>query len=314
MRYVFGAILFTLSLFGADYDCVFIGSSPICLFEALYQHGSGKKVLIVDESPVCGGVWKYIEVCGIEHVDVGCHEIGNNKSLREFLEVYGGCEMVSTDSGNSFYFSNGCYELIHNLEQMIEKTLIDVSLNTRADRATFDEHQKCVVIEMGDKKVSTDKVYMSAYSFLNFGTHTDRKIHKSKYYHLYLLIADSSEPRFSYQSGGVPNVSRMMNLTPFVGLKNTGRQLLVFQTNESNINDGEKFLSELIQRNLVDPSAYILKSEPYIYEQWPSGSCNAHGSYQSYFQTLQTYDFRSMTNYFTKWKQVLKPYAETVRR
>src|SRR5579859_4143602 len=97
MKYLF-ALLLSFSLYSADYDCVFIGSSPISLFEALYQHGSGKKVLIVDESHSCGGVWKSIDMCGIEHVDIGCHEIGNNVTLKEFLEVYGGCQMVSTET------------------------------------------------------------------------------------------------------------------------------------------------------------------------------------------------------------------------
>jgi hypothetical protein len=310
MRYVFAALLFVASLFGADYDCVFIGSSPISLFEALYQHGSGKKVLIVDESPVPGGSWKSIEICGIAHVDVGCHEIGNNKVLREFLENYGGCRMIGTDMNNHFYFENGSYELIRNLEERIGRTNIDVCLNTRADRAVLDESNQCVVIQMGDQRVSTKKVYLSGYSFLNLGTDPDRKIQKSNFFHLYLLIADPTPPRFSYEGNGVPNTSRMMNLTQFVGLENTGQQLIVFQTHEKNLKDEEKFLSELKNRNLVDSSAYILKSEPYVYEQWPLSSCNPE-NYKPYFETLHTQDFRSMVQFFSKWKQGLKPYAET---
>jgi hypothetical protein len=312
MRYLFAALLFSYSLFGADYDCVFVGSSPISLFEALYQHGLGKTVLIVDDAPVCGGVWKAIEICGVEHVDVGCHEIGSNKTLKEFLEVYGGCRMVCTE-GEGFYFSNGCYELIRNLEKRISKTTINLLLNTHAERANFDEDHQCVVLQMGEKKVSTEKVYMSAYSFLNIEPDAERQVHKAKYFHLYLLIADSTAPRFAYQNGGAPGVSRMMNLTRFVGLENTGRHLIVFQTHESNLNDGEKFLAELKKQDLVDSSAYILKAEPYIYEQWPSGSCNPRRNLQSHFETLQTYDFRSMTNSFSRWKEILKPFEEAVR-
>jgi hypothetical protein len=308
MKKILAALLFSLSLFGVDYDCIIIGSSPICLFEALYQYGSGKKVLIVDESESCGGVWKSIEICGIENVDVGCHEIGNNKHLREFLEVYAGCQMVSTGTNDCFYFSKGCYELIHHLEEMIGKTTIDLLLNTRVTQARIDE--KCVWVQMGDQNISTDKVYLCGYSFLNIGTDAERQVQKSKYFHLYLLIADSTPPRFSYQNGGTPHVSRMMNLTRFVGLENTCRQLIVFQTDESNLQSGEKFLSELKKSNLVDNSAYILKGEPYIYEQWPSN--NLRGLNSIYFETLQTYDFRSMTHYFKKWKEVLKPYAEII--
>ena len=81
----------------------------------------------------------------------------------------------------------------------------------------------------------------------------------------------------------------------------------MFQTNESNLESGELFLSELKKQKLVDESAYILKAEPFIYEQWPSSRTD-----QAYFETLQTHDFRSMIHYFTKWKQVLKPYVEII--
>jgi len=307
MKYLF-AICASVLVYGADYDCVFIGSSPISLFEALYQHDSGKKVLIVDESEKCGGVWKTIEMCGVEHVDIGCHEIGNNPVLKEFLEVYGGCHMISTEA-NNFYFSQGCRELIHNLEKRLEKTSIDLYLNTRAECAQLDETNQCVFLKMGEKSISTHKVYLCAYSFLNIGSDC-QMVNKSKYYHLYLLIADPTAPRFSYQNGGGPNVSRMMNLTQFVGLENTGRQLIVFQTHTSSFESAESLLSELKKNDLVEESAYILKAEPYVYEQWPSGS--GRGQNQTYFETLQTRDFRSMTHYFSKWKEVLKPYREVI--
>ena len=306
MRHLFILLLLVSSLFGADYDCVFIGSSPISLFEALYQHGSGKKVLIIDDAPFCGGVWKSIEMCGVAHVDIGCHEIGNNPSLKEFLEIYGGCQMVSTDK-NNFYFSNGCYELIHNLEKRLEKTSVDLRLNTRATRAHIDEENQCVFLQVGMNIISTEKVYMCGYSFLTIGNESEKPIHKTKHFHLYLLIADPTSSRFSYQTGGIPNISRMMNLTRFVGLEQTGRQLIVFQTNESYLDREEEFLSDLKKQKLIDPSAYILKTEPYIYEQWPS---NSFGKYQPYIETLHTHDFRSMSHYFAKWKEVLKPYAE----
>ena len=299
------ALLLSVSLFAADYDCIFIGSSPISLFEALYQNAAGKRVLIIDEAERCGGVWKSIDVCGVEHVDIGCHEIGSNKNLREFLEVYAGCQMVDTGGNNGFYFSQGCYELVHNLEKRLEKTNIDLWLNTRAERASIDETNKCARLQLGNRMVSADKVYLCGYSFLNIGNE-ELQIHKTKYFHLYLLVADPTPPRFGYQNGGAHNVSRMMNLTRFVGLENTGRQLIVFQTYEGNLGNGEEFLRELKKQKLLDESAYILKSEPYVYEQWPSH----HTRGNPYFEHVQTYDIRNIVNNFTKWKELLKSYAE----
>ncbi len=295
------------SLYGVDYDCVFIGSSPISLFEALYQYSCGKKVLIIDESPTCGGVWKSIDICGIEHVDVGCHEIGNNNGLKEFLEEYAGCQMIyPLDKNRNFYFSKGCYELIRNLEKMIANTSIDLLVNTRAERAILDEEEKCVVIETRDQKISTQKIYQCGYSFINIGEDTPRLIHKSKYYHLYLLIADSTEPRFAYQNSSISGTSRMMNLTHFLDLQQRGQQLIVFQAhNESGLNEGERLLNELKKKGLVDGAAYILRSEPYIYEQWPLHLDAMQEAYRPYFEFLKTQDFRNMTNYFKQWKQGL---------
>jgi hypothetical protein len=312
--FTIAALLHSLFLFCADYDCIFIGSSPVSLFEALYQYGLGKKVLVIDEGMECGGVWKSITICGVDHVDVGCHEIGSNKSLREFLEVYGGCNMICPDSGSAFYFSKGCYELVRNLEEMISKTTIELLLNTRAERAVLDEQEKCIMVEADGRQISGEKIYMSGYSFMNIGRDPPRAIQRSKFYHLYLLVADPSPPRFAYQGGGISGSSRMMNLTRFVGLENTDRQLLVFQVHgEASLMEGERFLEDLKKRNLIDPAAYILTSETYIYEQWPSNSCRTSGEYQPYFETLQTFDFRSMTNQFTRWREVLKPFNEVIR-
>lgn len=82
------------SLFATHYDCIFVGTSPQSMFEALYQHALGKSVLILEECGCCGGAWQSVDVCGIAHADVGCHEIGNSQPIREFLEEYAGCSLL----------------------------------------------------------------------------------------------------------------------------------------------------------------------------------------------------------------------------
>jgi hypothetical protein len=302
-------VLHAFPLFGLDYDCIFIGSSPISLFEAMYQHSSGNKVLILDDSPVLGGAWKSIEICGVQHVDAGCHDIGKNNTLKEFLEIYGGCQMIQPCENSGFYFSRGCYELISNLQEMIGKMAIDVLLNTRAEEAILDEAEQCVIIRTKDKIISARKVYISAYSFLPIGN-VIKEVHKAKYYHLYLLINDATTPRFAYQNRSVAKTTRMMNLTWYVDLDNTGQQLIVFQTHgEPNSNDGQQFLDELKERNLVSMAAYILRAEAYTYEQWPSGLCQPRGNDQPYFETLKTHHFQNMIPFLSRWKQALMPFA-----
>jgi len=311
-------LLLSFALYAVDYDCIFVGSSPIPLFEALYQYESGKKVLILEAADDCGGAWRSIDICGVQHADLGCHQIGNDQNLADFLRVYAGCSIVSLDQPNSafttrcsngFYFSKGCYELIHNLKRRIAATSIELLVNHTVEWAQVDHDW--VVIKAQGKQFSAKKLFFSPYCYFTNGK-ISRQVQKTKYYHLYVLISDPTPPRFCY-SFGIPETSRMINLTHFVGLAESGRQLIAFQLyKDPTLHDGEKFLTELKKKNLVDSSAYILTAEPYIYEQWPSNPPNLFPGQQQFFENLTTHSFQSMSSYIEKWKQVLKPYKEVI--
>ena len=62
-------------------------------------------------------------------------------------------------------------------------------------------------------------------------------------------------------------------------------------------------------KNLVAPDAYLLRSEPYIYE---TGSLNqnliAQIGGEEIIEVLQTGSFDDLSQYISKWEQVLKPY------
>ncbi len=59
-----------------DFDYIVVGSSPFSLFEAIYKRCLGNRVLVVEQGAECGGAWKSITICGVPHVDLGCHEFG----------------------------------------------------------------------------------------------------------------------------------------------------------------------------------------------------------------------------------------------
>jgi hypothetical protein len=103
-----------------------------------------------------------------------------------------------------------------------------------------------------------------------------------------------------------------MNLTHFVGLTHTGRQLLVFQThNENQLSNGLQFLEGLKNQNLVDRSAYILKEEPLIYETSHFNSAEIQQiNAGKWLEVLSTGHFQNLVSYISKWKQVFKPYSE----
>ena len=231
-------VFFLRLVFAADYDCVIVGTSPISLFEAIYQHYLGNRVLVLEQAGECGGAWKSIDICGVAHVDLGCHQIGGDRDLKKFLEVYGGCKIVSMDQPSSpndqfagnFYFSQGCYELVRNLTKWMDAAGVVLLMNCRLDSVFIDAEAGHAVVKTTRGQFTAKKIFytqMTAFNIENNGR-PPHSLHTMKYPHLYLLVQDPTAPKFSYIGYGELRASRAMNLTHFVGLFGTGRQLIVF--------------------------------------------------------------------------------------
>jgi hypothetical protein len=324
MRFIL--LFLTVSLFSLDFDVVVVGSSPFSLFEALYQHHSGKRVLILEEAAECGGAWKAIYVCDVPNVDLGCHQIGQDMTLKAFLEEYAGCQIVAQDqpllpftsakSPNGFYFSKGCYELIDHLLRLINATDIVLLTNTKLESVSLNLAEHTVLLHTQSRDYTAGKIIATPMSSFAIQPSTPtQNLNKSSYYHLYLLLQDPTPPRFTYHGGIGSNTSRVMNLTHFVGLTDTGRHLIVVQTHsEASLTTPQIYLDSLKQHNLIDPSAYLLKSEPYIYQ---TGTLNQsliqQLKAQSLIEVIQTGHFQNLTSHIARWKQALKPYNEIVK-
>ena len=309
-----------------DYDVIVVGTSPIPLIEALYQHHSGKRVLILEEASVPGGAWKSIEVCGLFPVDLGCHSLGSNKEMLHFLKEYIGCEMVSLDnphlsfegshSPNGYYFAHGCYELMQNLLQLISKTEIALLLDTALESVFISEQDPVAIVQTKHGECTASKIFVTPFSRIRLDNplFAASKKERTKYYHLYLLIEDPSPPRVSFKFGLGKGISRLMNLTYFVGLAGSGKQLMVFQTyGDANLQSAETYLDLLKKQNLIDDSARILQTERYVYEQdhfaAPQNVLNA----EEVFELLKTNHLQDMTSYIPRWKKVLKPFQESMK-
>lgn len=325
VRFIFTVFLFLSQiLYAVDFDVVVVGSSPISLLEALYNYHTGKRVLVLEESPVYGGAWKSIDVCGIFPVDLGCHTLGNDKKILHFLEEYIGCRMVSMDnphlpfdsrhSSNGYYPSKGCYEIIQNLFQLIEKTDIVVLCDHLLESVFIDPQEPIATIRTQGKQFTASKILVTPFSYIqieNDPSQTQKD--KKKFYHLYLLVEDPSPPRFSFRTGVLSGVSRLMNLTYFVGLEGTGTQLIVLQAyGQHYLESKEAYLEMLKKYNLLDSSAHILKTDQYIYEQ---SSCilseNIKNS-DKIFEILNTSHIQEMMLYIPKWQQVLLPFDKAI--
>jgi hypothetical protein len=309
MRWFF--LFLSLSLFATDFDCILIGSSPFSLFEALYQYHSGKKVLILEEAPVCGGAWKGIDICGLSHVDLGCHHIVNDTELKQFLETYTDCHIVSMDNPltsfdkdpNGWYFSRGCYELIENLLKQIAATDIVLLTETRAENIEVNSAEKIATVQTEKGSFTTQKVIVTPMSYVSVNGSAILP-HKSRYFHLYLLIQDPTSPRFTYQKGKLPGLTRVMNLTYFVGLKETGRQLVVVQAQaEKRLSNPQEILDLLKENHWIDEGAYLLRAEPFVYE---TGTFNQALRVQGIVELLKTGHLKNLAKYIPKWKLCLK--------
>jgi hypothetical protein len=55
------------------YDIIFVGTSMICVLEAVYQSLSGKSVLMVDQQSGIGGAWRSLELFGFHDVENAIH-------------------------------------------------------------------------------------------------------------------------------------------------------------------------------------------------------------------------------------------------
>ncbi len=312
----------------ADFDCVFVGSSPIPLIEALYQANMGKRVLIVEESNQCGGAWKSIDICGVAHADMGCHQIGSNPSVKNFLEEYIGCKMVplndplgtlanqNTPIRGEYYPSQGCYELMSHILQLISKTNIVLLMNHKIESVYFDLDRQFVEVSVNGRKYTSSKLFIPPMCSLKVNNmpNVEASSKTGRASHLYVLIEDPTPFRFTYQNG-FSGVSRIMNLTPFVGLQNTRYQLIIFQTHANEAN-AQKCIEHLINSKLVDPRAKILNSDTYTYAQayFNSSMLNKLGpNIKTLFEVVNTSHIQNMGTYIPRWKTALKPYHEALR-
>jgi hypothetical protein len=304
MKWILFLAVFILT--AAEYDCIIVSSSPVPLFEALYQRALGKKVLILEGSPSFGGAWQPISICGICRADLGCHTIGKNRELADFLEQYGGCTMISMNDG--YYFSHGCHELIQNLLHLIESASIEIRADAQVESVKVEEREVSVLTN--GKTYTTQKLFITPHIFFQLnGAGSIPK--KAKFHHLYLLISDPTPSRFSY-SHGLPGSTRMMNISQFAQL-NPGEQLICIQTpRETSSEDGEAYLHALINKGFVDRAATLLCAEPYLYEQWPSRSLHFTTQDKQYIEVLDSQFTTDMIKHLPKWKERLRTYHEIV--
>jgi len=97
-----------------------------------------------------------------------------------------------------------------------------------------------------------------------------------------------------------------MNLSHHLDLISTGRHLIILQTyNENFLSDPQALLSSLKEKEFIDKGAYILQSEPFIYESAYGHQSRISSADREVLEVLQTGHINQLSTYIEKWKTTL---------
>jgi hypothetical protein len=326
MRFVLTILLWLkVGLFAVqnDYDIAVIGTSPIAMLEAIYHLSKNENVLIVEADEKCGGAWKSIDICGIANADLGCHLIGSDQKLKNFLKEYFGCKFIclqhpdqeAMDSHsqciNGYYFSKGCYELISRLQAMIESYSNAVLLHRKLESIFIDSDRKMIELSLGDFRCTTAKIILTPSNQFRVEnpSFSNQEPRGHLYSHLYVLVEDEQPSCFTYLNGITTGMSRAMNLTPFLKFPRNNLQLIVIQTHGRNeLNNPQKFIDALMAQRYLSPQARIVDSDTYFYQQFHMNMTALAHLGGSLVEVLDTSSFASMIKYLDKWKSVMEPF------
>jgi hypothetical protein len=300
----------------AEFDVAVVGTSPVSLLEAIYHIRCGEKVLIIEADERLGGAWKSIDICGVEHVDLGCHLIGSNPSLKAFLETQFGCRFVCLEHPTEmaisphercpigYYFSRGCHELISQLLQTISQSHNALIVQKKLESVSIAQDRQSLELKMEGFETSAAKLFVTYASQFKVEQLSETELWYTHhdFYHLYLLIQEEGPARFTYLNSIANGMQRAMNLTPFVSMPQPNTHLIVIQTyGRENLGEMQSFMEAFKANGYLSQQAQILTSDVYYYRQ---ASCNL-----SYFQkyagplveVLDSSSFAGISRYLDKW-------------
>lgn len=101
------------------YDKIIIGSSPICLLEAIYDNSLNTKTCIIDNAGTIGGAWKKLNVENgiIKNVEIGCHIIEKDKKVFDFFKTKLNLELLEMTPSPKIILKNKC--IPYNFKNLI---------------------------------------------------------------------------------------------------------------------------------------------------------------------------------------------------
>lgn len=206
------------------YDKIIIGSSPICLLEAIYDDSLGIKTCIVDNAVEIGGAWKKLNTANgaIKNVEIGCHIIEKDKKVFDFLKKKLNLELLEMNPSPKIILKNKY--IPYNLKNLL---------------VFFRNANKYLTNKHGIKQLLYDvKVFLKElvqfnlkyYTFLKDSTtFIDRLTKEINYRNIAVLLSAN------ITSAKVTTAEKIIELTTHNGEKLTTNKLAI--TYNSNFND-----------------------------------------------------------------------------
>ncbi len=88
------------------WNTIIIGSSPLLLIEAIYLSRIGRKVLVLEEKDLLGGVWGGLHNEDFPYLEIGCHYWDISKRAYEFLRSNLGIDLEPFHPQPQFAYRN----------------------------------------------------------------------------------------------------------------------------------------------------------------------------------------------------------------
>lgn len=219
-----------------NWDIAYVGTSPVTVLNAIYQSLNGKKVVVLEKGDKVGGAWAKDTACGIDGVDIGCHNICLKELDAQFLTKAFGIEFIEVRA-HEYLPRGGCARMSERLVDIAQKCGVVLKLRCELDKAILEE-AGCLLectsygdpIEMRAKTVV--KPSCTAFKVFRKNERISKQILTSTKRHYYLIIKDESCPTDYF----LKNISladigfkRISNLTQFVPLEDPSHRMFVVE-------------------------------------------------------------------------------------
>ena len=90
-----------------NFDTICIGSSPICLLEALHTAECGGSALVVDAGPTLGGAWRESSEFGIKRLEIAPHILLFNRDTYDYFAAKLGVRMKRMEPPPRYVIQTG---------------------------------------------------------------------------------------------------------------------------------------------------------------------------------------------------------------